>query len=605
MAFDIEANGLLDTVTDIHSLVLEDLDTGTILSCTNNGYGYAPISEGLDVLVNADIRIAHNGVGYDDPCLLKLYPLLPLKRDGILDTLLISQMVYPDLFVQDMRTKKLPPKMWGSHSLKAWGLRLGEYKGEYSETTDWSTWDEDMQKYCEQDVTVLKKLYYHLQKKSYMVTPDAVRLEHRFAQITHQMEMNGAPFDMEKATALAATIEQDCNELTNKIREIVPPNKKTRILVPKRDNKTKGYKAGQAVEIVTTEPFNPNSRQQVIRFLKDKYDWEPDTVTDKGNPELDGEILEGLEFPEAKMFAELFDRNKILGQLAKGQKAWLKFAKEGTDGLYAIHGRLNTLGTRTHRCSHTSPNLGQVPSPRAIYGRECRELFRAPKGFKFVGCDASGIELRNLAHYLYPYDGGDYVRTILSSDIHTKNQTDAGLPTRDNAKTFIYAFNYGAGDAKLGAIVAPTASLEKRKQIGATLRRSFLAKNVAMSRVIDACKLEHNRSGMIVGLDGRKLLSVSAHSALNTKLQSCGAVLMKRATVILWDWIEEQNLQNDVKLVLHVHDEYQHLVRDVDDLPARVGELAKQAIIAAGEYYKFNCPLDGEYKIGDNWYDCH
>ena len=93
---------------------------------------------------------------------------------------------------------------------------------------------------------------------------------------------------------------------------------------------------------------------------------------------------------------------------------------------------------------------------------------RAGDGYKLVGCDASGLELRMLAHYLAFYDGGEYAKTVIEGDIHSLNQEAAGLETRDQAKTFIYAFLYGAGDAKIGEIVGGSA------REGQMLKRKFL-----------------------------------------------------------------------------------------------------------------------------------
>lgn len=162
-------------------------------------------------------------------------------------------------------------------------------------------------------------------------------------------------------------------------------------------------------------------------------------------------MLASLPFPECKPLVDYLELLKIIGMLAEGKNGWLKLV--GPDG--RIHGRVITNGAVTGRCTHNSPNLAQIPA-RGQYGKHCRALFAAPPGQVMVGADASGLELRMLAHYLAAYDGGAYAKVLLEGDIHTANQHAAGLETRDNAKTFIYAFLYGAGDEKLGSIVAPS-----------------------------------------------------------------------------------------------------------------------------------------------------
>ena len=111
------------------------------------------------------------------------------------------------------------------------------------------------------------------------------------------------------------------------------------------------------------------------------------------------------------------------------------------------------MGTIASRCSHSHPNLGQVPNIHSPFGKECRQLFYAPDGYKLVGCDVSGLEARVVAHYLARYDNGLFGDTVLKGDIHTDNQKALGLPSRELAKTFLYAILYGAGVQRLGEIV--------------------------------------------------------------------------------------------------------------------------------------------------------
>lgn len=251
-----------------------------------------------------------------------------------------------------------------------------------------------------------------------------------------------------------------------------------------------------------------------------------------------------------------------------------------------------TNGTVSGRCSHRNPNLAQVPAVRAPYGSQCRELFTAPKGKVLVGCDASGLELRALAGYLYPYDNGAYAKEILTGDIHTANQRAAGLETRDQAKTFIYAFLYGAGDAKIGEIVGGSSKEGKR------LKQSFMSKIPAIRRLTQAVADAVSVRGTLKGLDGRPLPCRSAHSALNLLLQSCGAVIMKQALVEF-----TAVATKPFEMHANVHDEVQFSC-----LPEWADELGSQfvnSIVKAGKTLKFKCPLDGEYKIGNNWKETH
>lgn len=281
---------------------------------------------------------------------------------------------------------------------------------------------------------------------------------------------------------------------------------------------------------------------------------------------------------------------KRIGQVAEGANAWLKLAKQSR-----IYGRINHNGALSGRCTHNTPNMSQVPAVRAEYGEECRSVFTVKKGYKMVGADMSGLELRCLAHYMAEWDNGEYANEILSGDIHSMNQWAANLDTRDQAKTFIYAFLYGGGNQKLGEIVGGNATHGKH------LRHTFLSTLPALNTLITKVKAVANMRGWLRGLDGRPLPVRSEHSAMNLLMQSTGAILMKKATVLLMKAIDTEEL--DAKLVLHVHDEVQLEVRE--DQAERVGQLAVQTMKQAGESFSLRIPLDGEYKIGNTWAETH
>ena len=291
----------------------------------------------------------------------------------------------------------------------------------------------------------------------------------------------------------------------------------------------------------------------------------------------------------AELVKEYLLLQKRIGQV----ESWLEAVKE--DG--RVHGRVITNGAVTGRMTHSSPNMAQVPNAGSVYGHECRECWTVEEGNVLVGCDASGLELRMLAHYMK--DEG-YVRTVTEgsskdgTDVHTVNQRAAGLATRDAAKTFIYAFLYGAGDAKIGTIVGGTA------KDGERLKRKFLEQTPALASLIKRVASAAAK-GWVPGLDGRKIWVRSEHAALNSLLQGAGAIVMKKALCIFYDKIKANKWP--VKLVANVHDELQFECSK--EIAEEVGKAARMSIIEAGEFYKLRCPLDGEYKIGKNWKETH
>ena len=592
LVFDIETDGLdLKKISRIHTLWIYDYSQDEY-----KGYRGRTLEEGVRRLHEAETIVGHNIIDYDNPVIKKFFPWFSPKK--VLDTLVWARLIFPDIFERDIiqaNKGAFPRKFMGRHSLRAWGYRLGELKGDFDEKTDWKDWSPEMDEYCKQDVTVTKKLYEKL--LSIPVDERALTLEHKVAEIIGRQTKFGFQFDVKKAEELYATLIKRREELHRELVEVFgswyEPNGK--VTVPKRDNKTRGIVKGCAYQNIKLVEFNPNSRAHIYKRLKDKYNWKPKEFTEKGTPKVSEEVLESLPYPEAKLLSEYLMVQKRISQLAEGDSAWLKMVKP--DG--RIYGSVITNGAVTGRMTHNSPNVAQVPAVKVPYGKECRELFRVPEGRALVGADASGLELRCLAHYMARYDGGAYVKELLEGDIHTANQIAAGLPTRDNAKTFIYAFLYGAGDEKIGSIIGGT------RQDGKKLKNRFLKKIPAIAKLKEQVEHVAKTRKYLIGLDGRKLRVRAVHSALNTLLQSAGAILMKQALVILDEKLQQEGLRPgiDYEFVANIHDEWQI---ECDQKYAEfIGKSAVEAIAEAGVFFNFRCPLDGEYKIGKNWAETH
>ena len=615
--FDIETDGLLDNVTKGHCLVIIDEQ--------NNISAYRPddFKKGAMRLIAAlrdgECICGHNIINYDCAVLAKLYPEFHIKREWrpqVLDTLVLSRLICGNIEDTDharVRNGTLPAKLIGRQSLKAWGYRLGELKGTYGEQEDaWDSFSEEMLSYCVQDVTVTKKLYTYLMKIG--APAKAIELEHQAQWLMSKQEQNGFVFDLEKAEKLRETLELRYAVLSSQLVAIVPqiPDK---VFVPKRDNKRLGYKKG--VPIQRYKDFNPSSRQQVAWVLEHQFNYLPENEDcyEDERLKIDGDTFKFIKGDEnapqelrdlAAVFEEYLMVAKRLGQLATGNQAWLKHVK--ADG--RIHGSVNPCGTVTGRATHANPNVAQVPHVGSPYGQECRELFRAPEGWYEVGVDACGLELRCLAHYLYPYDKGAYAHVILNGDIHTLNQQAAGLPTRNAAKTFIYAFLYGAGDKAIGK------QLGGDEKVGKQVKNKFLKATPAIKMLREAVKntlvveyhgkIKEWKRKYLRGLDGRHLHVRSLHSALNLLLQSCGALIC-----IKWICLWEENMikagydhGKDFQFMAWVHDEGQLSCR-TRQIAEEAVRIAQESMRQTQEYYGIRCQLDTEGKIGRNWYDCH
>jgi DNA polymerase I len=585
LIFDIETNGFLSEATKIHSIVIKDIDTEQMYS-----YHGDKIGRGLYLLSGASLLVGHNILKFDIPVINKLYPEYKIEGD-VFDTLLVSRLIWTNRKELDFRMKELPLKLAGRHSLEAWGYRLALRKGEFAKTNDFANWSEEMQKYCELDVEVTYEFWKLIQKQNY--SQEAIKLEHDFARCIYLQEAHGFHFDVASAKKLYASLANRRLELEKSLTSAFPKwNKYIGTFIPKRDNRTLGYKKDVPIKRYKEITFNPNSRDHISDRLMDKG-WKPKEFTPDGKPKVDESILSTLTFPEAKLLSEHFLIQKRIGQLAEGNNAWLKLQRDGI-----IYGSVITNGANTGRCTHQKPNVAQTPSVGVPYGKECRSLFIVPAGFRLIGCDASGLELRCLAHYLGAFDEGSFAKQLLDGDIHTYNQKQIGLPTRDMAKRVIYGIIYGIGDTRLGEVVGKSS--KEGKRIKANLFKALPALKQLRDNVIIATR----NKNYLLGLDKRKLIPRSEHSSLNLLIQSCGALIIKMATIILHKKLKEKNYDKDTcAMVAHVHDELQLQCKSA--VADEVGTLAVQSIKEAGTHFNLRCELDAKYKIGNNWADTH
>jgi len=601
LIFDIETNAVKDFRT------LCGLNTIHCIAIGKPGEDpeIVETEEALRQLQNADVIVGHNILNFDIPAIQRLYPDWDVSNCCVRDTLVMSRMLWPDVQNEDWQIPDFPRNLIGRHSLKAWGFRLGILKDSFGESPNWDEFTPEMAEYCIQDVRVTQALWDRIEKEGPEENPTV--LEHEFAEVISQQEKNGFAFDVDAAKKLHSQLLSEKDELRRELQSCFPaqiikmktpayyenPVTGTRY-TRKKDAPYKEQKILMRGDLRTKEiPFNPGSRDQIAKGLIERYGWEPQEFTGEGKPKVDESVLSKLEYPEAKLMVRYLMISKRLGQISDGRESWLKAEDNGR-----IYGRVNPCGAVTTRCTHSRPNMAQIPSVSAPWGFECRSLFTVPEGYSLLGVDLSSLELRCLAHYTYPLDGGRYANEVVSGDIHTANQIAAGLPTRDDAKMFIYAHNYGAGDAKLGSIVGGG------REAGRRLRAQFLEKMPALRKIIDAIKHRLSTHGYLKSIDGRKLHIRSEHAALNTLLQSAGAIAVKQATCLLQRKIRSQGWGlEDVMQVAHIHDEIQFQVRK--EIAEDVGKLSIQSIREAGESLGFKCPLDGEYKIGSNWAETH
>lgn len=620
--FDTETDGLINEMTKMHygcvvnAVNREEFTTGDPLQL-------------CDHLDQYEVLVGHNIIGFDLPMLHKKFGWKPKPHVIIVDTLWLSRMYHPDID--------------NGHSLGSWGERLGNPKLEYYPVMDpeqpvynpeytiveaakdprWkgSIRTHRMTKYCDQDVAVNVDVFWKLVELLKNFTWQSIECEMVVALLIQRQMEHGFVFHKEQAEVFHAKLVERIIELEDEvhrtfmplpkpIREVQPTVKKDGTLssvrvkclgdqwplvIPVPEFKHKfgedtEYISG-AFTLIEWPEFSLGSRQQIAERLQ-LAGYKLTKVTEKGNFIIDDVVLQEAAdagIPEAKPLAEYF----LIQKLEAMVKNWIGAAVWHKDqGVWRVHGYVNSMGANTNRMTHSNPNVAQVPAADSPYGKQCRSLFGSRKGYKLVGCDASGLELRTLAHYM-----GDqaYIDILLTGDIHTANQLAAGLPTRNNAKTFIYAFLYGAGDAKIGSIVGGTAKDGKK------LKEKFLESTPALKKLREGVIKAAQDRGWLRGFDGRILRVRSTHSALNTLLQGMGAIVMKYWLIEVAKVADEEGL--DWNPSANIHDEGQFEVRE--DHVERFMGICTQAFLTISKKLGPKCLLEGEAKVGDTWYDTH
>lgn len=581
VVFDIETDGLNPTA--IHLMVAKEVGVkGNYIIRGPKAFAkFAP---------KVTKWIAHNGVGFDNKVVEKLWGYkIPLSKT--VDTLVLSRLFDP------MRK--------GGHRLEDWGKRLGEYKGEFN---DWSQYSEEMKEYCKQDVKVTELVYQELLKEGAKFSQSSINLEHQIHAIMCEQEVNGFELDTDLAEEIYTTCLAETNGIEADIKEFMVP-----IAVPVKEVVLKHKKDGsifanQLLEgcnvwgdytKIMWEEFNLASPTQINKRL-DKLGWKPTVKTKSG--ELYKICPENLvTIPDtAPQAVKGLKKWKVLETRWKLASEWLQGSQ--VDG--RVHGRVITPGAVTHRAAHRGPNMANIPSvPHGkdgilwkmdgLYAAECRQVFKVPEGKLLVGTDAAGIQLRVLAHYM---NDPVYTEQVIDGDIHTFNMNALGKFCKDRptAKTFIYAFLLGAGVGKIAEILGCNGAQANKSM------QNFYEALPTLKRL----KSEASRAasmGWMKGLDGRILSIGSEHLALSVYLQGGETVIMRLANLFWQRQAKKEGI--NFKQCAWVHDEWQ---TEVDEHQAhRLGEIQVQSIVDAGKFFKLNCPMDGEAKIGKNWLETH
>jgi DNA polymerase I-like protein with 3'-5' exonuclease and polymerase domains len=548
--------------------------------------------------------------------------------------------------------------------------------------------------YMEQDCATNFDMWKHFNPDQYPQAP--LDLEHRIARVCDAMNIAGVPFDLQAAGELQAELVGKKHEIEVKLKERygfwlapISPDPTKSIFVPKAANKKMGYWGDEGEPYKWTNPetgktktikpfkgypctklklveFNPGSSDHLAKVLMEQG-WKPTKFTEGGKPQMDEEVIEsiGNQFPDMSELATLLMVNKRLSQLVGGKSSKYPLIDSRNEETGCIHGVINPMGTITSRAAHMFPNLGQVPSAKKPYGKSFRALFtkHTPTVYrgsafptmvgkvlpwKFLGADQEGLELRGLAHYLHPLDGGTYAKTVISGDPHWLHAVVMGLAEgdrdkhnalhtvvrEDGSKRFIYAYIYGCGDEMAGSIIYEALLNARRtcgdpgeqvyvkffgegpvgerklKAVGKSVRNAFRTRIDGFGKLQDKLSEQVTKRKRVIGLDGRIIPIRSEHSALNFMIQSCGAIVCKEWVASAFEQLEAKYGYNwddpwsgDFVFVLWVHDEVQLCVRE--GLEEEIGNIIVECAQKAGIPYGLRVRLDSKAVSGDSWKDTH
>lgn len=600
--FDIETNGLLDTVTKIWCIVTQDVDTKEIRFFSSKSEDSRhTIQSGVKYLMDCDEIIGHYVLGFDVPCIKKFYPWFEPKK--VTDTLVLSRLLNPDRgFGGKFKSSH------AGHSVEAWAPKFNLTKVEVK-NNDFSIFDDNLEARCRSDVEIQLQIYLSLLKeaeKADYTFPS--KLEHKVQEIIQEQEANGWLIDYTKCESLISQLtimmeETDLTLLEHVPYRCIPGHTYKKIFLKdgglaspilKWLDLSLQHDVSGVFSAVEFKQIDLNSSKQVKEYLLE-LGWVPDAWNYKKN-EYNKELRDsrGQKIPTSpRITPESLEsiRDDFAGILLKKRfkiahrVRMLKGILDNKRPDGRVAQRCNTIGAVSHRMTHGV--IANIPKPaeEVFFGKECRSIFIAPEGRVLVDCDAAGCQARIFASWL---EDDLVITELLEGDIHQYNQDKLGLATRQIAKNTLYAFLFGAGANKLSQVSEIDGNL--------VLERFNLA-FPTMEAKLNKMKQEL-REGCLKAIDGRLLYFRNEYSAFNLYIQSAEAIVMKTALCFAYKQIKEQNL--DAFPVGNMHDEM--IFECKDDLTSGyVSTILETSIEAAGRLFKLRCPLAGTAKVGKSW----
>ena len=606
ICYDIETDGL--DATRIWCIVAQNLDSGTVYKFSDFDSSLPSIQDGVHLLSNAELLVGHNIIGFDNRVVDDLFGT-DLNSKRIHDTFVMSQAL------RYKRTHR--------HGLAGWGEALGNSKGSYD---DWSQYSKEMLRYCVQDVKVNVDIYYALlaeYKAIFAQNPkikEGLKVEHDTAVFNARVKARGFKFDTDKAAQTLIRMQTRMEE----IEAFIEPQLGNRTIWIDKEVKFPKYKKngeytaatakslsdfyGYPIGVADTDNHLPGvpfqrSREEPIQLgstdlVKEwllRQGWKPDEYQRKKvgfewvtmGPKLTTTSL--LKMGEK---GKMIDEYYTLRSRRSVVEGWVSKVRDGR-----IHGNMWTIGTPTFRCRHEV--IVNLPAVTAAWGQELRELLIADDGMVIVGADSSGNQLRGLCHYV---SNSDFTNEVVYGDQHQRNADILGC-SRPVAKSYLYAYLFGAGDGKLGQVLTGKNNPTVGKQSKDRFAKGIKGLGELREKLSKIWKRTNHTQGegWFPAIDGRPIFCPAEHQTLNYLLQSMEGISCKAAISYQMQKIKEEGLRAEPRLFYHDEAAW---VSHPDDVE-RVGQILKESFAEGPKWFGIECMDGGDPIQGGSYADVH
>lgn len=638
--YDLESDGLLDTVSKIHVLSYTITDKDFNILESDNLINYTDIKK----LFERDlIFIGHNIVTYDIPVVEKLLDIKCDKR--LVDTLALSHYLYP-----------LLPK----HGLESWGEFFGIPKpvieeGEWLGPLENETQEKFMAKMtnrCEEDVKITISLYKKQVKylKEIYSDRDFIGIEDYLVfkrSCLREQEEETTLIDLKKAKKHKRILSEMKEEKVSALASEMPRNIKfVEKSIPakmykkdgnfsvaglkwidllKENNLPLDYEGSVLVKSIDEEG-NPNSSTQIKDWLF-SLGWEPDVFVSRMNTK--GQIK---EVPQIYEYSKLTDSVRLLLRVEPSLKhlnqltlinhrlgvfkGFIKNSDAQGRTVAGASGFTNTL-----RFKHVNPIVNLV-KPSKWYGKEIRSCIIAPENTMICGCDMVSLEDTTKQHYMSFFDP-EYVTEmrVPGFDAHTDIAVLADIMTKEeeerwkelknkkdlseeennelteledkryNGKQINFSGIYGAGPPKISAALGCTLEFAQ------ALHLTYWERNKAVKQVAASCKVKKIGDQMWV------FNPISKFWYSLREKKDIFSTLNQGTGVYCFDTFLYFIRHQGVKVFLQYHDEIATIVKDENK--EEIKRKLKIAIDETNKLLKLNVPLGIDYKFADNYADAH